>query len=145
VKVAALPAYRKECRPNSALSTGFILLCAVLLFGASWPVVKVAIVASGATSIWMAASRSGLASFALLLVVVATGHLRRPSRSDLPTLLAIGILQLTIFFLLCHCAVQVVPAGHTAILSNATIIWIVPLATILRVLSGFVPIERFAG
>ena len=117
---------------NSARSTFLLLVSAILLFGASWPAVKVAIVATGATSIWMTASRSSLASFALMLIVVASGRLRWPSRSDLPALLAIGILQLTLFFLFCHFAVQFVPAGHTAILSNAAIIWIVPLAAILR-------------
>ncbi|MFC7475016.1 DMT family transporter [Dankookia sp. GCM10030260] len=91
-----------------------------------------AIVSTGATSIWMTASRSGLAAFALMLMVISFGHLRRPSRLDLPALMAIGILQLTIFFLFCHFAVQFVPAGHTAILSNAAIIWVVPLAAISR-------------
>ncbi|WP_431267033.1 DMT family transporter [Dankookia sp. P2] len=119
-------------RPGVACSTVLLLLSAVLLFGASWPAVKVAILGTGATSIWLTASRSGLAALASTFLLLTSGQLRRPSRPDLPALLAIGILQLTVFFLFCSFAVRYVPAGHTAILSNAAVIWVVPLAAILR-------------
>ena len=123
---------RAAQRPGMTRSTVLLLLTAVLLFGASWPAVKVAITATGATSIWLTASRSGLAALASMLLLLAAGRLRLPRRPDLPALLAIGILQLTVFFLFCSFAVRFVPAGHTAILSNAAIIWVVPLAAILQ-------------
>jgi O-acetylserine/cysteine efflux transporter len=123
---------RAAWRLGMTRSTVLLFLTAVLLFGASWPAVKVAITATGATSIWLTASRSGLAALASMLLLLAAGRLRWPRRPDLPALLAIGILQLTVFFLFCSFAVRFVPAGHTAILSNAAIIWIVPLAAILR-------------
>lgn len=107
-----------------------LLLAAVLLFGASWPAVKLAVLAT-ATPVWLAASRSGLACLTLTVLLLCAGRLHLPSRSDMPTVLAVGILQLTIFFLFCHFAVSFVPAGHTAILSNAALIWVVPLAAIL--------------
>lgn len=132
MKIAQICLYLINFSKNFIRSNFILLLSAIFLFGASWPAVKVAIVSTGATSIWMTASRSGLAAIALMLMVIAFGHLRRPSRLDLPTLMAIGILQLTLFFLFCHFAVQFVPAGHTAILSNAAIIWVVPLAAILQ-------------
>ncbi|TDH61001.1 DMT family transporter [Dankookia rubra] len=119
-------------RPRPTYSTALLLAAAVLLFGASWPAVKVAILGTGATSIWLTASRSGLAALALMLLLLSAGRLSRPARPDLPALLAIGVLQLTVFFLLCSYAVRFVPAGHTAILSNAAIIWVVPLAALLR-------------
>lgn len=118
--------------PRPAVPTILLLVFAVLLFGASWPAVKLAILGTGATSIWLTASRSGLAAVASMLLLLLIGRLRRPSRPDLPALMAIGVLQLTIFFLFCSFAVRFVPAGHTAILSNAALIWIVPLAALLR-------------
>lgn len=132
LEVAAAYPVRNARAPSLVRSTCLLLFAAVLLFGASWPAVKVALVTTGATSIWMTTSRSGLACLALMLVLVCCGRLRWPSRPDVPTLLAIGILQLTIFFLFCHFAVLFVPAGQTAILSNAAVIWVVPLAALLR-------------
>jgi drug/metabolite transporter (DMT)-like permease len=129
---ATLGAHGGRPRPGPARSTVLLLLAAVLLFGASWPAVKLAITATGATPIWLTASRSGLAALASMLLLLCCGQLRRPARPDLPALLAIGILQLTVFFLFCSFAVRFVPAGHTAILSNAAVIWVVPLAAMLR-------------
>lgn len=54
-----------------------------------------------------------------------------PRAVDLPALLALGLLQLAAFFALAHAAVAWVPAGRTAILSNATLIWTVPIALVL--------------
>lgn len=116
--------------PSFLRSVGFLLPLTVLLFGASWPVVKVALATTSATPVWLAASRSGLACAALVTLLGLRCCLRVPSRADLPTLLAVGILQLTGFFVLCHFAVRLVPAGHTAVLSNAALIWIVPLAAL---------------
>ncbi|NOG70518.1 DMT family transporter [Roseicella sp. DB1501] len=103
---------------------------AILLFGASWPVVKLAMVTTSASPLWLAAVRSCLAC--VTLIIFRGGRLVRPSRQDMPALLAVGVLQLTIFFLLCHLSLRFVPAGQTAILSNAALIWVVPLAALLR-------------
>ena len=111
-------------------SSSFLLPLSIALFGASWPTVKLALSTAGATPVWLAASRSGLACGALVVVLALRGHLRLPLRADLPTLLAVGVLQLTGFFALCHYAVRLVPAGHTAVLSNSALIWIVPLAAL---------------
>jgi drug/metabolite transporter (DMT)-like permease len=92
--------------------------------------VKVALATTETTPVWLAASRSGLACCVLVALLGARGRLRPPSRADLPALFAVGLLQLTGFFALCHYAVRVVPAGHTAVLSNAAMMWIVPLAAL---------------
>jgi drug/metabolite transporter (DMT)-like permease len=67
----------------------------------------------------------------LLALLGCLGRLRWPSRRDLPSLLAIGVLQLSGFFALCHLAVSLVPAGRTAILSNAAIVWVVPFTALI--------------
>lgn len=116
--------------PLVPCSVGFLLALAVALFGASWPLAKVALATTAATPVWLAASRSCLACCVLTVALGLRGRLSLPSRADLPTLLAVGLLQLTGFFALCHYAVRLVPAGHTAVLSNAAMIWIVPLAAL---------------
>ena len=103
---------------------------AVLLLGASWPVTKMALLA-GASPSWFAFGRAGLSMVVAGTVVAATRGLRLPGRADWPAVLAIGMLQLGAFFAFAHAAVAWVPAGRTAILSNATLIWTVPIALLL--------------
>ena len=66
--------------------------------------------------------------FAFLWV---TGRLRLPGRADLCATFAIGLFQLAGFFVLVHVAVAWVPAGRTAVLANATTIFVVPLSLLL--------------
>jgi drug/metabolite transporter (DMT)-like permease len=106
------------------------LVAAVLLLGASWPVTKVALM-DGASPAWFAFGRAGLSMLVSIVAVGATSGIRAPSRADLPALLSLGLLQLAGYFALAHAAVAWVPAGRTAILSNATLVWTVPIALVL--------------
>lgn len=106
------------------------LLGAVVLLGSSWPVTRFALL-EGAAPFWFAVGRAGLSFLVTLLVLWMFGRLRWPGRADLPTLLALGLLQLAGFFAFAHSAVAWVPAGRTAILSNATLIWTVPLSLLV--------------
>ena len=108
-----------------------LLGSAIVLFGLSWPVVKIALSSTGISPLLLACSRSGLAFLALLALAILRGRLAVPSREDMPALFGVGVLQLTGFFLLCHIAIKSVPASHTAILSNAAIIWVVPLSALI--------------
>jgi len=49
----------------------------------------------------------------------------------MPALLGLGLLQLAGFFTLAHEAVAWVPAGRTAVLSNATLVWTVPITLLI--------------
>jgi O-acetylserine/cysteine efflux transporter len=104
------------------------LAAAVVLLGASWPVTKVALL-DGAAPSWFAFGRAGLSAMVALAAVTATQGLRLPRRADLPALFGLGLLQLAGFF--AHAAVAWVPAGRTAVLSNATLVWTVPIALLL--------------
>ncbi len=102
----------------------------IVLFGAAWPITKVAVL-HGAGPAWFALGRAGLSGLMATAVVSATGRLRVPGRADMPALLAVGFLQLAGFFALAHLAVALVPAGQTAVLSNAAGVWLVPLSVLL--------------
>lgn len=84
--------------------------------------------AHGATPLWFAASRAGLAALAAAALLAALGRLRLPARADLPAVAAVGLLQLGVFFALSHAALALTSAGRTAILSNLTVVWLVPLS-----------------
>ena len=102
----------------------------VVLLSSAWPVTKAAITA-GASPLWFAVGRAGGSALTALLVLGALGRLRLPARRDLPAVFAVGVFQLAGFFALTHAAMAWVPAGRSAILSNVTTIWIVPLAMLV--------------
>ena len=112
----------------------------VVLLGSAWPITKAAITA-GASPLWFAAGRAGCSTLAAVIVLGMFGRLRVPARRDLPAVLAVGMLQLAGFFALTHAAMAWVPAGRTAILSNVTTIWIVPLS--ILVLREAIPPRRW--
>lgn len=102
----------------------------VILLGGAWPLTKYAL-DLGATPLWFAEGRAALSGLTAFVLVGLLGRLRLPRRADLPALFAVGLLQLAGFFTLAHEAAAWVPAGRTAILSNTTTIWIVPLSLIV--------------
>ena len=117
--------------PSSLPRAGLWPLAGVIvLFGAAWPVTKLA-VQHGAGPAWFALGRAGFSGLITFAAVSASGRLRVPARADLVPLLAVGFLQLAGFFALSHLAVALVPAGRTAVLSNATGVWIVPLSLLV--------------
>jgi drug/metabolite transporter (DMT)-like permease len=103
------------------------LSVSVVLFGGIWPITKDALL-HGATPLWFALNRAGLATLASAVLLLAMRRLRRPVRDDLPCIVGVGLLQLGGFFALTHLALEFVPAGRTAILCNVTVFWLVPLS-----------------
>ncbi len=103
------------------------LAVAVVLFGGIWPIAKHAL-DRGASPLWFALNRAGLAALVSAALLLALRRLRPPARADLPAILAVGLLQIGGFFALTHLALDRVPAGRTAILCNVTIFWLVPLS-----------------
>lgn len=103
------------------------LAVAVVLFGGIWPIAKHAL-DRGASPLWFALNRAGLAALVSAALLLALRRLRPPARADLPAVLAVGLLQIGGFFALTHLALDRVPAGRTAILCNVTIFWLVPLS-----------------
>lgn len=102
------------------------LALAVLLFGTVWPISKHAL--QHATPLWFALNRAGMAAVSAALLLALLRRLRLPARADVPAVLGVGLLQLGGFFALTHIALGVLPAGRTAILSNVTVFWLIPLS-----------------
>jgi O-acetylserine/cysteine efflux transporter len=117
-----------------------MLLASVVLLSSAWPLTKIAL-DRGATPLWFAEGRAVLSGVTIGLVVASRGHLRVPGRADLPTLVAIGALQLAGYFAFAHVAVAWVPAGRSAILANTTTIWVVPLSLVF--LRERIPLRRW--
>ncbi len=118
-----------------------LLVVAILLFGGAWPVTKAAL--THATPMWFAVGRAGLAAVVSALLLAALGRLHMPRRRDMPSVLALGLLQLGAFFVLAHAAVAMVQAGRTAIISAVVTYWLIPLSVL--VLGEKVPAHRWVA
>jgi drug/metabolite transporter (DMT)-like permease len=116
------------------------MAASVVLLSSAWPLTKLALM-QGTTPLWFAEARALLSFVTALALVGLRGGIRVPGRQDWPAVLAVGLLQLGLFFALVHAAVAWVPAGRTAILANTTTIWVVPLSLI--VLHEAVPPRRW--
>jgi drug/metabolite transporter (DMT)-like permease len=102
----------------------------IILLGGAWPITKYALT-QGASPLWFAEGRAALSGLSALLLLSVMRRLRIPRARDLPAILAVGLLQLAAFFALVHEATAWVAAGRTAILSNATTIFVVPLSVLV--------------
>lgn len=102
------------------------LAATIVLFGLTWPVLKIGLVAG--TPVWLAAARATVAAVTAFVLLVALGRLGWPHREDWPVILSVGGLQLTCFFALANLGVQDLPAGRSGVLAYTTMLWMVPLS-----------------
>lgn len=112
-------------RAQLSLRRAALLLAGlVVIWGGNWPVMKF-----GLTMIppfWFGAARVAMGAATLFLVLAVLGRLRWPPRHDLPVLLSVGLLQMCAFLALVNLALEVVPAGRSAVLAYTMPLWIAP-------------------
>lgn len=105
------------------------LACAILLWGANWPVMKVGL--SHVSPLWFSALRFATGAACLFGGQALRGELQAPKREDLPFIASIGLLQMTLFTAFGAWAMTELPAGRSAILSYTTPIWVLPAVYLL--------------
>lgn len=105
-----------------------LLLAVIVIWGVNWPVMKVGV--GYMPPLLFAGTRMVIGCAVLFLVAAWAGELRRPDRRDLPVIFGVGLLQMAGFVGLISVALQIVPAGRSAILSYTTPLWVVPLAVL---------------
>ena len=98
----------------------------VVLFGLTWPAIKIGLSAS--TPVWLAAARATLSALAAFVMLAALKRLAWPDRADWPIVLSVGAFQLTLFFAFANLGVQSVPPGRSGVLAYTTMLWMVPLS-----------------
>ena len=101
----------------------------VVLFGLTWPAIKIGLSAS--TPVWLAAARATLSALAAFVMLAALRRLAWPGRADWPIVLSVGAFQLTFFFALANLGVQSVPPGRSGVLAYTTMLWMVPLSLLV--------------
>jgi drug/metabolite transporter (DMT)-like permease len=104
------------------------LAATILLFGLTWPAMKIGLVAG--TPVWLAAARATLSAISAFAMLAVLGRLALPPREEWPVIFSVGVLQLSIFFALANLGMQSVPAGRSGVLAYTTMLWMVPLSLI---------------
>src|SRR4051794_7348678 len=85
--------------------TAYLLLGSlVLLWGANWPVLKVTLTLL--PPYWLVTLRLYTGAVSLFIALAATRSFRRPGRADLLQLAVGGLIQLTLFMVLCILGLQ---------------------------------------
>lgn len=93
----------------------------VVLWGLSWPAMKVAV--GLMDPLWMATLRFATAGFCLFLFLGWRGELKFPQKGDWAILASIGGLQMMAFTALGVTAMQYTDASHAALLAYTTPLW----------------------
>ena len=101
----------------------------IVLFGLSWPIIKVGLEAG--SPVWFAAARATLSATVAFILLTALGRLKFPPRQDWLITLSVGALQLASFFALSNLGMQNLPAGRSSVLAYTASLWVVPLSLLI--------------
>lgn len=120
-----------EAAVHSRSAALVLLALLTLVWGAHWVVVKLGLEYLPPLTYATLRLASGLVTMVALLAV--QGRLRLPSRSNLPVILSVGLGQVGAGVALQVLALQVVPAGRSAVLVYTMPLWVAAiLALVLR-------------
>ena len=99
----------------------------VLSWGLSWPITKVGL--AYMTPLWYTAARLIVGTVTMTAIVIMAKKFQLPKREDLPLILVVGLLQISIFLWLANEGLAYLPAGRSALLAYTTPLWVMPIAT----------------
>ncbi len=107
-----------------------LVVCLVLIWGCNWPVNK--IILTHISPLWFACMRLALGAVSLFLVQAFwSDGIKLPTRTDLPIVFSIGLVQMAAVLALMNLGLANVPAGRSAILSYTMPLWVVPGAILI--------------
>jgi drug/metabolite transporter (DMT)-like permease len=116
-------------QPRDLRIAYFQLAANIVLFGLSWPIIKIGLEA--ASPVWFAAARATLSATVAFILLTALGRLKFPPRQDWPIVLSVGAFQLASFFALTNLGMQSLPAGRSSVLAYTASLWVVPLSLLI--------------
>ena len=111
---------------NAVSPARSLLVLLVLIWGVSWPAVKVGV--SAMPPVWFACLRYVVATVCCFAVVLFRGELRRPSPSDWRFVAVSGVLQMAAYSALTAVSLTRLPAGRASVLAFSTPLWVAPLS-----------------
>lgn len=101
----------------------------VLSWGIAWPINKIGL--NYMSPAWYTVWRLIIGTTTMMLVVIAVNQFSFPRLKDLPLILIIGLLQISIYILLANIGLSYLPAGRASLLAYTTPLWVMPAATFI--------------
>jgi drug/metabolite transporter (DMT)-like permease len=101
----------------------------VIAWGLNWIMTKTLIQA--ASPLWVAAIRSAIATVTLFVVLAACQQFVIPRRGDVPVIVSVAVLHMSVFTVLVAFGLQFLPVGRSIVLGYTTPLWVAPTAWLL--------------
>lgn len=101
----------------------------VFSWGIAWPINKLGL--QFMSPVWYTAFRLVVGTGTMMAFVIAIKKFTWPSWRDIPLILIIGILQISLYILLANLGLSYLPAGRSSLLAYTTPLWIMPAAIFL--------------
>lgn len=101
----------------------------IFSWGIAWPINKIGL--NYMSPLWYTAIRLVIGTLTMMLIVFAMGKLTLPQRKDIPLIIIIGLLQISVYILLANIGLAYLPAGRSSLLAYTTPLWIMPAAVFL--------------
>lgn len=106
-----------------------LFLIVVLAWGVNWSVTKQLV--QFVPPLWTAAIRSWIALVGLIVILGLSKNLVIPERRDVPVILSVALLHMTLFSILVAAGLRFLPASKGVVLGYTTPLWVALAAPIL--------------
>ncbi len=107
-------------------SAWFLLALIVLIWGLSWPIMKIGL--AYIDPLWFTVARLTVALIAISCLLIFLGRFKRPHKEDLPIVFGVGVMQFAGFVSMINLGLMEVNAGRAALLAYTTPLWVAPVA-----------------
>lgn len=98
----------------------------IFSWGMAWPVNKIGL--AYMSPLWYTAIRLIVGTATMMGVVISINKFALPQRKDIPLIVIIGLLQISIYILLANIGLAYLPAGRSSLLAYTTPLWVMPAA-----------------
>ncbi|WFU78847.1 DMT family transporter [Bradyrhizobium sp. CIAT3101] len=112
--------------PRTAIG---LFLIVVLAWGVNWSITKQLV--QFLPPLWTSAIRSWIALAGLFVILGLSNNLVIPERRDIPVVLSVALLHMTIFSVLVAAGVRFLPASKAIVLGYTTPLWVAIAAPLL--------------
>ncbi|WP_445819546.1 DMT family transporter [Bradyrhizobium sp. ISRA442] len=122
----------KDLAMNTSLSPRAavgLFVIVVLAWGVNWSVTKQLV--QLVPPLWSAAIRSWIALIGLFVILRASNNLVIPERHDVPVILSVSLLHMTLFSTLAAAGLRFIPASKGVVLGYTTPLWVALAAPLL--------------
>ncbi|MFB6415893.1 MULTISPECIES: DMT family transporter [Bradyrhizobium] len=116
----------KALSPRAAVG---LFLIVVLAWGVNWSVTKQLV--QFVPPLWSAAIRSWIALISLTVILGLSNNLVIPERRDVPVILSVALLHMTLFSILVAAGLRFLPASKGVVLGYTTPLWVALAAPML--------------